>query len=636
MSDIKKVFSNFSSLIPDGDALLIVPPFSVVHYPSLAVHILQACAQEKSFRASVFYASLNFAAAIGAKTYRALSDQMFMYELTRERVFASVAYKGMPLLGHNGSQILKTCTLPENDTQHSAHSHDYHFLHLTASEYEQVAIQAQEWTRETAAAIAARNFKIVGCTTMFEQTAASIALLNHIKQLRPDIVTILGGANCEGEMAEGIASLSNEIDYIFSGESESTFVDFMQQLAAGEYPTERILYGTPFANLDLLPTPNFQEFYEQLNCYLPDIAAKPDSIELAYETSRGCWWGQKHKCTFCGLNDAVINFRQKSVDKVMTELRQLLARHPSCLVFMTDNIMPYAFFDTLVPQLADLATESPTLRIFYEQKANLSLRQVLALKKAGITFIQPGIESLSTSLLQRMGKGITASQNIALLRYARSVDIYLLWNLLWAFPGDQISEYEEMLTLLPLLHHLQPPRIFSGLSIDRFSAYFEHPETYGLSNIRPWPAYTMVLPLEKDAAQLAFQFTADYECDSFKYPDIIDEIKKKVAAWQSDWETKTIALFFGKFKVKERPVLEVVRLAPEEFVLRDTRKLPGTQTEYRLSRAQVSATLVGQRYELTPEIEWAVAHKVGVVLDRHRYVPLATAEPELILEFEKD
>jgi hypothetical protein len=33
---------------------------------------------------------------------------------------------------------------------------------------------------------------------------------------------------------------------------------------------------------------------------------------------------------------------------------------------------------------------------------------------------------------------------------------------------------------------------------------------------------------------------------------------------------------------------------------------------------------------------WALAHKVGVVLDAHQYVPLATAEPELLQEFEAE
>ena len=48
-----------------------------------------------------------------------------------------------------------------------------------------------------------------------------------------------------------------------------------------------------------------------------------------------------------------------------------------------------------------LAKELPNLRIFYEQKSNLTFEQVLMLKRAGVWLIQPGIESLSTAMLQR-------------------------------------------------------------------------------------------------------------------------------------------------------------------------------------------------------------------------------------------
>ena len=60
----------------------------------------------------------------------------------------------------------------------------------------------------------------------------------------------------------------------------------------------------------------------------------------------------------------------------------------------------------------------------------------MLLKRAGISFIQPGIEALSSSLLKLMRKGVSAHQNLALLRYARCAGVHLVWNLLCGFPGD--------------------------------------------------------------------------------------------------------------------------------------------------------------------------------------------------------
>ena len=81
---------------------------------------------------------------------------------------------------------------------------------------------------------------------------------------------------------------------------------------------------------------------------------------------------------------------------------------------MVDNIMPHEYFRTMLPTLAQADLSA---HIFYEQKANLNLRQVKSLRDAGVAIIQPGIEALSSPLLRLMRKGVTAEQNIRLLRY---------------------------------------------------------------------------------------------------------------------------------------------------------------------------------------------------------------------------
>jgi radical SAM superfamily enzyme YgiQ (UPF0313 family) len=70
-------------------------------------------------------------------------------------------------------------------------------------------------------------------------------------------------------MARGIASLSASIDYIFSGESEITFVEFVRAMLTGSYPKDRIIHGELCRDMDALPTPVFEEFYEQRKRFLP-------------------------------------------------------------------------------------------------------------------------------------------------------------------------------------------------------------------------------------------------------------------------------------------------------------------------------------------------------------------------------
>jgi ribosomal peptide maturation radical SAM protein 1 len=465
---------------------------------------------------------------------------------------------------------------------------------------------------------------------MFEQTAASIALLRRVKALSPQTVTIIGGSNCEGGMAQGMAGLSPAIDYIFSGESEETFVEFLRQVKAGQQPARRIIYGRPCHQLEALPRPDFGEYFAQFEHALPELAAQPGYRWLSYESSRGCWWGQKHHCTFCGLNGQGMSFRAKSPEKVISDLKQLVAEHSLWQVGMTDNIMPHAYFKTLLPRLS---AEIPGLHIFYEQKANLSLSQMVALKRAGVDVIQPGIEALSSSLLKRMDKGVLARQNIALLRYARSVNIEIFWNLLWGFPGDQTQEYQETLNLLPLLRHLPPPIGLHHLAIDRFSPYFDRPADYGIQQIRPFGSYAKLLPAGVDPAQVAYSFVGDYPCESHQHPELIAAIQQEVEAWQAAWQQKV--RLSRTASMLTPPILRVSREAAGRWLLRDTRGLPGTEEHTWLTHPQASLALTARPLAEAGDIAWALERKVGVLLDGG-YVPLATAEPALLQELEAE
>ena len=55
----------------------------------------------------------------------------------------------------------------------------------------------------------------------------------------------------------------------------------------------------------------------------------------------------------------------------------------------------------------------------------------------------PGIESLSTPILRLMDKGVTALQNIRLLKLCSEFGIQPLWNIMYGFPGEPPDEYEQ-------------------------------------------------------------------------------------------------------------------------------------------------------------------------------------------------
>jgi ribosomal peptide maturation radical SAM protein 1 len=614
--------------LEDGDALLVVPPFFDVTKPSLAAHVLQASAGAEGFHVPVLYANILLAAELGVDAYTQVGfpKQYPPHALAGERFFAQAAHD-LPAMGWNRAHMMDLAHaygLSWASYMRVSRLGKPETLQLSLLALLGLVERVPGWLDAVTGLIADRRFLIVGCSSTFNETNASFALCRCLKARDPEIITVIGGANCEGELAKGMVSLDPDgciIDHVFSGDGEAAFPRFLGRVARGEPPSARIIRGDLCTDLDGLPTPDYGEYIEQRDFVLPELARSDGPAELPYETSRGCWWGERQQCTFCGTNGDGVQYRHKSAQRVIDDLQQIARRYPNCCVHMADTVMPQAYFRTLLPQLAERRLP---LSLGYGQRANLGLNEVITLARAGVDLIQPGIEALSTRLLHRMRKGTSARDNIALLRYARATGLRLLWALLWGFPGDEREEYEETLALLPLLHHLQAPGSLLHVSVDRFSPYFDDPDAFGVHNIRPLCGYADVFPPQADVFRLAHYFTADYECASHRHLGLVEQIASEVEAWQGDW-----------LSAESRPVLHITRTGGGRFILFDTRGLPGTQVVQILTDDRARAALVAQPALEAEEFNWGLDQKVGVMLDGW-YVPLATADPELILKFEQE
>jgi len=594
------------------DALILVPPFLELRYPSLGAHVLQACAQAAGFRIRVFYANLLFASHIRLPRYTTLA-QAPLSAFLGERIFARAAYR-VPPLGAQAhmftpERIYGTGLAPAIDRDDLQYAEAYRLEALRAE------AQVPAWVEAAGKYIAGLGISVVGATTTFEQTAPAIALLGAVRRHARRVTTIIGGANCEGEMAEGIRSIAPFIDYVFSGESEHTFPELLRGLARSEPPAGRIIQGKPCDDMDAIPPLNYDDYFEQRAAYLNrSDNAVVGQASVPYETSRGCWWGQKHHCTFCGLNGGGMAFRSRSPDRVIDELRTLIAKYRPASILMADNIMPHTYFSTVVPRLA---TELPGLSIFYEQKANLPRERLVLLKRAGIHSIQPGIEALSSELLTLMRKGTTARQNVALLRDARGLEIALTWGLLWGFPGDRPAWYAETLAILPLLHHLQPPVGFVPLSLDRFSPYFDQPEQFGISDLRPYPGYRDFLPAGAAVEKVAYHFTGKYRCAAVEAPDLMRELNQAVRAWQTSW-------------IGRQPPELRIRDHADGFCLVDTRGLPGCEPIEFLGAREARQLIVSEPYDDSSEQRSLIRRNLALRLDGY-FVPLAVADQSVFM-----
>lgn len=396
---------------------------------------------------------------------------------------------------------------------------------------------------------------IVGFTSLFHQNTASFAMARLLKDRYPDMLTVMGGANCEGGMGLEIIKQIPSLDFVFSGPALNSFTEFVGHCLNHDLESCHHIKGvfsrSNAARLevsqddcssysgeerdinDMLDL-DYRSFLDSIESHFPNREVAP---HLLFETSRGCWWGERSQCTFCGLNTTALQYREMRPENAIAQFESLFADASRCRHFdATDNIVPRRYVQEVFPQLKI----PPDVIIFYEVRADLREEELRILSDAGIKLIQPGIEALATSTLQLMKKGLTAFQNLQVLKNCVRRDIYPIWNLLLGFPGEDEEIYKRYCEIIPLLLHLPPPLGAFPIRYDRYSHYFNNQERYGL-DLRPYDFYRLTYPFSEDALQnLAYYFVDQH----FQAPHAvamgkwIDEIRRRVALWQQRWDGK--------------------------------------------------------------------------------------------------
>ncbi|UWE11356.1 RiPP maturation radical SAM C-methyltransferase [Actinacidiphila bryophytorum] len=370
--------------------------------------------------------------------------------------------------------------------------------------------------------IVAEGPDLVGATSTFQQNVASLALLRRIKQLAPGIATVMGGANCDGPQGEALHRNFPFLDYVVRGEAERSFTQLVDALhtagspdAAGSSPEVSRISGLCWRDGDRsVSNPATKQLLAPAEIPAPDYDAYFDRIRrsrvqswyepvLVVEGARGCWWGEKHHCTFCGLNGSAMTFRSKSPHIYLDEILDLARRHRVLDFYAVDNILEMSYLDSVLDKLADAPFD---LRIQYEVKSNMNRSQIERMRAAGVVSVQPGIENLSSRVLKIMDKGVSGTHNVRFLRDAESCGLTVAWNYLYGFPGETPDDYLQVIEQFPALHHLHPCSGASRIALERFSPYFDRPEL-GFAERRPHRQYSLIYDLpDTELADLAYLF----------------------------------------------------------------------------------------------------------------------------------
>ena len=534
-----------------ASVVLVAMPWHALSLPSLQLTLLQAVLERASIRTEVFTLPLTFmqhccdetadlpeSEQIGIADYAAVVRECDRVGLG-DWIFAVPPFRDQQKPDEQYLAFVEKRGVPQATIQKALT-----FRRLVPS-----------FLQRSCDEILASGASVVGFTSSFSQNVASLALAQILKQRNPSLAIVFGGANCDGPMGEAIHRAFPWVDVVVRGEAERIVPDLMRDLVTGGpvRPQPGLCYrqdgrsvavpqtGGLDVTMDDIPTPSFDEYFERLaqTSFAAEIA--PD-IQLVYESARGCWWGAKSHCTFCGLNGTSMAFRSKSPARVLEELVALARRYQRLDIRMVDNILDLRYLRDVMPQLRDAGYD---MNLFYETKANLKRDQVRVLREAGIRSIQPGIESLSTPILRLMRKGVTALQNVRLLKWCAEYGVHVEWNLIHGFPGEPPDEYRRMAEVVPSLAHLTPPGL-SRLTVDRFSPYHQRPGEFGIEILGPWAWYKYVYCAD-DATLMDLAYSFEYRLLEGPDPETyIGSLRGQLDTWRTNQSTGYRALRYRR------------------------------------------------------------------------------------------
>ncbi len=601
---------------------IISMPWMGVGMPSIQLATLAAALKAERIGSDCYEFYLDYAALIGTNIYNQLSN---LPAFTPEWIFARHYYeaeRGLSLEGYHEHRTVLGIGSAKIEAQ------VLEVLHPLTDEFLHRCLEQLDLDR----------LDVIGFSLTISQVASSMALARLIKLAKPEVAIVFGGAGCAGPMGPALMRICPYVDVVVQVEGEPVFGELVRRLRSG-----RSLEGLAgicwrddgelrvnsggglYTGRAQRPPLNYDAFFARMERL--GLADRLPSVWLPFESSRGCWYGQKKQCTFCGLHD-IMKYRSWTSDVVIDELEHLRDRYGNSNFFAVDLILPRDFTSTFFPEVIRRGAD---WRFFYEIKANMKRSELEIMADAGVRRVQPGIESLDDELLDLMKKGVSALQNVLLLKWCEELGIWASWNIIRGLPGESEAAYERMLELIGKLHHVRPPSGTGAFQLHRFSPYFDQPQALGIERRRAHSLFQHVFPVDPEILE-DLVYIHEYE---LRYPvaegEIVARLDQAIVEWKHAYARGarlSLAVHpAGDGIIEDRRDPSAPRsicLSPAEVALYDFLDSPRIEVQVAERFAQLHPWLELEA-GVSPTIDRWV-NEALVVRDGKRVMALATVE----------
>ncbi len=565
---------------------LISAPWPVFNRPSIQLGALKAYVKKQipnlEIVAHHFY--LQLAESIGYDVYRVLSERTWI----AESIYAAMLY-------------------PENfgRIENFFYKQTRNKSEIGNVQFDQLVHQVENTSKNFISENFSNSWGLAGFSVCLCQLTSSLYFIREIKTRYPEIVTVAGGSLLAASSAKAMLEQFPHIDAIIVGEGERPLVGLVEHLRKDDSVTnlpfingvvtrhrsdQRSACFYQTATLTEIPQPDYQEYFDVLNKFVPEKRFFPI---LPAEISRGCWWmGKKgHKeekgCAFCNLNLQWKGYRTKKTEQVVSEIDDMTSRYGLLSVSFTDNVIPPK---QTIPIFNALSSLKKDFHLFCELRASVSEQELRVLRQAGVEEVQVGIEALSTDLLKKMNKGVMAIQNIEIMKHCEALSIKDISNILICFPGSDEHDVAQTLEAITYLQPFRPLKIVSfWLGLE--SPVYQNYKAFGLSTVFNHPNYRVLFPSEIfKRVEFLIQ---DYRGNKGRLRKLWRPVKDAVAAWRKNYE-----------KLNEKPGSGPILSYRDgrEFIIIRERRIKGDHQNHRLKGTSRSIYLFCNHARSTGEI----------------------------------
>jgi ribosomal peptide maturation radical SAM protein 1 len=490
-----------------GKLLLISMPFSLSIFPSIQLGTLCSFLKSKGIPVDVHHAYLKCADILNSELYGLISYRM------RDEIFYPYFL------------------FPENFRRYKNKIKDYFnsFIKHHPIPLETVLDRLNSFNEELLTKIDFSKYSLIGFSVTYDQLKASIFLARKIKQLYPNIQIVFGGAYCTKDLGISLLKTFSEIDFIVSGEGEESLTNLFLNLDKGRFDKIKGLgwrdNGTVNLNgppeklpLDNLPIPEYDDYFKILEeCSSNTKEYITNNLSIPIEGSRGCWW---NKCTFCNLNAQYSHYREKSVERIIYEVKEQVDRYDCNSIRFMDNVQKIKNFNKLMSALKNMDKD---LNIFLEIRAgHLKKEDYRLMRDAGVRIVNIGVEAFGNRMLKKMNKGVTTIENIAAIKYCQELGILAFYNIIINYPNEDQSDLQEAIENVKFVKGFIPPISVHPMGLYHGSLVYNNPKAFNIKEIKLKDDALLRFP--QKIWQTLIPFFYDYTC--------INERKDRISLWQ--------------------------------------------------------------------------------------------------------